>query len=232
MICLRSSEQRHSSIATARWGNCVGIFMPASHMAYFQAVKSRWSLHRWNSGSVSVGRISRQAASKPARAAAKSGSVVPLTVWLYARVETATPFISVDVDRAARAPRDRADMDFAVIDVPTVLVFGVATAGEGGHGPIIPPITRLKEAARVGIGTAIGRCRSWMLISPAGNHDAMRKSHRTVCWAGMAQLAAVAALGARHPTFVQRPAEACSLSRYAHLSSSPHRLPDRRGVDS
>jgi hypothetical protein len=31
--------------------------------------------------------------------------------------------------------RDHADMDIAIIDVPAVLAFGIASAGDGGHGP-------------------------------------------------------------------------------------------------
>jgi hypothetical protein len=34
----------------------------------------------------------------------------------------------------AGADRDRADVDVSVIDVPAVLAFGIAAAGELGHG--------------------------------------------------------------------------------------------------
>src|SRR5260370_41704464 len=42
--------------------------------------------------------------------------------------------------RNAWGDRDRADVDVAVIDVPAVLAFWIAAAGELRHGPMIPPI--------------------------------------------------------------------------------------------
>jgi ATP dependent DNA ligase domain len=56
----------------------------------------------------------------------------------------------IDIDRNARADRYRADMDVAEIDVPAVGTFGVAAAGEVGHGAIEarPPSIRASAAKR------------------------------------------------------------------------------------
>jgi hypothetical protein len=35
--------------------DCVGIFMPTSHIAYFEAVHVRWQRQAWKSASVRVG---------------------------------------------------------------------------------------------------------------------------------------------------------------------------------
>jgi hypothetical protein len=51
------------------------------------------------------------------------------------------------VDRAADTPCNRADMHVAKVDVPAVGTFGIATAGESGHGPF----------ERDAIGSAIAR---------------------------------------------------------------------------
>jgi hypothetical protein len=40
------------------------------------------------------------------------------------------------VARDAGALRDRADVDVAEVDVPTVLALRIAAAGEGGHAPL------------------------------------------------------------------------------------------------
>jgi hypothetical protein len=60
---------------------------------------------------------------------------VPVPLRFHAGIEAAFPFPLIDVRRAAHAPRDRTDMDIAVIGVPAVLAFGIAVAGEGGHRP-------------------------------------------------------------------------------------------------
>jgi hypothetical protein len=44
------------------------------------------------------------------------------------------PFPLVDIGRAAHAPRNRANVDVAIEDVPAVFAFGISAAGEGGHG--------------------------------------------------------------------------------------------------
>jgi hypothetical protein len=54
---------------------------------------------------------------------------------VHAWIEAAAPSPLVDVDGAAGASRDRADMDIAVIDVPAVRALGIAAAGKGGHKP-------------------------------------------------------------------------------------------------
>jgi hypothetical protein len=36
----------------------------------------------------------------------------------------------IDIGRAARAPRDRADVDVAIIDVPAVLALGMTLTGD------------------------------------------------------------------------------------------------------
>jgi hypothetical protein len=48
---------------------------------------------------------------------------------LDARIETASPFPLIDIDRATRASRDGAGVDVTIIDVPAVLTFGIAAAG-------------------------------------------------------------------------------------------------------
>ena len=58
-----------------------------------------------------------------------------MLAWIQARIEAALPFPLVDVVRAARAARDRADVDVAAIDVPAVLAFRISAAGEHGHDP-------------------------------------------------------------------------------------------------
>jgi hypothetical protein len=45
-----------------------------------------------------------------------------------AKVEAATPLPLVDIDRAARAPGDCPDTDVAIVDVPAVRAFAVASA--------------------------------------------------------------------------------------------------------
>jgi hypothetical protein len=37
--------------------------------------------------------------------------------------------------RTANSARDRAGVDIAIIDVPAVRAFEIASTGEGGHGP-------------------------------------------------------------------------------------------------
>src|ERR1700677_4033393 len=63
------------------------------------------------------------------------GGIAPVAARFDAGIEAATPFPLIDVDRAAGAAGDRADMDIAVIDVPAIGTLGVAAAGEFGHGP-------------------------------------------------------------------------------------------------
>jgi transposase len=78
-----------------------------------------------------AGREPTAASRRPTTQAALPSAVAGLT----ARVETANPSPRILVLRNAGADGDRADMDVSVIDVPAVLAFGIATAGEGGHGP-------------------------------------------------------------------------------------------------
>jgi hypothetical protein len=56
-----------------------------------------------------------------------------------ARIEAATPLPLIDVDRAAGAARDRADMHVAVIDVPAAGAFGISAAGKGGYSNEVSP---------------------------------------------------------------------------------------------
>jgi len=108
--------------------------MPASHIAYFHAVESRWYRHSWKLAPVSVGRILRHVASKPARVIEIDGRAALVLTRFHARIEATQPFPWIDVDGAARAAGDRADMDIAVIDVPAFLaVFWRSAAGECGH---------------------------------------------------------------------------------------------------
>jgi hypothetical protein len=58
----------------------------------------------------------------------------PVPTRPHSPVKAAAPFPLVEVDRAACAPRDRADM-YVVIDVPAVRAFGIAAAAEGEHDP-------------------------------------------------------------------------------------------------
>jgi hypothetical protein len=53
---------------------------------------------------------------------------------LRSGVKAAPPAPLIDVNRAPDAPRDRADVNIAEIDVPAVLAFGVSAAGKFGHG--------------------------------------------------------------------------------------------------
>jgi hypothetical protein len=61
---------------------------------------------------------------------------VPIFPDLGSWVEAEDPAPLIDVDWSARAERDRADMDIAVIDVPAIAAFGVSAAGELGHAPL------------------------------------------------------------------------------------------------
>jgi hypothetical protein len=63
------------------------------------------------------------------------GRAVKIFAWRRARVEAADPAPRVLMMRDAGADSDRADADVSVIDVPAVLAFGIAAAGELGHGP-------------------------------------------------------------------------------------------------
>jgi hypothetical protein len=118
------------------FGFCEGIRSPRARIAYFRAVQSRWSRHSSKLASLKVGRISRQVASKPARAPSKSTAVpFRIVARLHTWIEPATPFPLFDVDRAAGAARDRADLDVTIVDVPAILALRVASAGEGGHRP-------------------------------------------------------------------------------------------------
>jgi hypothetical protein len=74
-------------------------------------------------------------------------------------IETAMPFPRILAMRVAAAIRDRADMDIAVIDVPDVLPFGIAAAGELGV-----PCTPLKR------GLAL-QLLCWEMSESMGNHD-------------------------------------------------------------
>jgi hypothetical protein len=55
-------------------------------------------------------------------------------------IETAQPTPLRLAGRDADPPGDRANMDVAVIDVPAIVAFWVAAAGESGHARTIPPI--------------------------------------------------------------------------------------------
>jgi hypothetical protein len=68
------------------------------------------------------------------------GGAALVLARLDARVETASPFPLINVDGAAGAARDCADMDIAIIDVPAVGALGIAAAGQGRHEPMIPPM--------------------------------------------------------------------------------------------
>jgi hypothetical protein len=60
-----SAPQRQHARPSA---DCVGIFMPASHIAYFQAVHARSQRQASKSASVRVGWRTAHAAAKSARA--------------------------------------------------------------------------------------------------------------------------------------------------------------------
>jgi hypothetical protein len=75
-----------------------------------------------------------------ARVVEIDGGIALVAVRFDAWIETAPPFPLVDVDRAARTPGDRADMNIAKIDVPAVGALGIAAAGQGRHEPMIPPM--------------------------------------------------------------------------------------------
>jgi hypothetical protein len=53
---------------------------------------------------------------------------------LIERVEANAPAPLVGMDGHPWADRDVPDVDIAEIDVPAVRAFGLAAAGEGGHG--------------------------------------------------------------------------------------------------
>jgi hypothetical protein len=54
--------------------------------------------------------------------------------WMATRIETAVPLPRIGVMRVADAPRDRASVDIAVVDVPAFLAgFSRSTAGELRH---------------------------------------------------------------------------------------------------
>ena len=55
---------------------------------------------------------------------------------MRARIKPAAPLPWLGIVRVAAAPSDGADVDVLVKDVPTVLAFGIAAAGEGGHAPL------------------------------------------------------------------------------------------------
>src|SRR5260370_5658561 len=58
---------------------------------------------------------------------------------MTAGIEPANPTPRVFIVRNAGADGDRAGVDVAIIDVPAVLAFWVAAAGEGGHAAIEAP---------------------------------------------------------------------------------------------
>jgi hypothetical protein len=49
------------------------------------------------------------------------------------RIETAVPTPLININRNTGTSGDRADAGIAMIDVPTVLAFRIAAAGESGH---------------------------------------------------------------------------------------------------
>jgi hypothetical protein len=61
------------------------------------------------------------------------GGAVGALPGMRARVEATRPAPRILVMRNAGAERDRAHVHVAIIDVPAVLAFGIAAAGEGGH---------------------------------------------------------------------------------------------------
>jgi hypothetical protein len=52
---------------------------------------------------------------------------------MRARIKAAGPAPRIFVMWNPGSERNRADVNIAVIDVPAVVAFGIATAGEGGH---------------------------------------------------------------------------------------------------
>jgi hypothetical protein len=101
-------------------------------MAYFQAVRSRWSRQAWKSSfcprrqedapsgfECGAGGFERRAGAAPAFAG------------IGARVEAAAPFPLIDTD--ASPPADGADANVAIENAPAVLAVAVGVAGEHGH---------------------------------------------------------------------------------------------------
>jgi hypothetical protein len=81
------------------------------------------------------GNTARQPASKLARAVSKSTAVPSRwAAGFNAWINPHPPFRLIGIKRATPTARDRADSDVAEIDVPAVLAFGIAAAGEDGHG--------------------------------------------------------------------------------------------------
>jgi len=71
-----------------------------------------------------------------ARLVERVGSAVGLLARLRARIEAAHPLPSFGGSGIADALCDGADMDIAEIDIPAVLAFRVAAAGELGHSAL------------------------------------------------------------------------------------------------
>jgi hypothetical protein len=63
------------------------------------------------------------------------GGAALVLVRFDARIEAAAPFPLVDIDRAAHAAGNGADVNVSVIDVLAVLALRISAAGEGGHVP-------------------------------------------------------------------------------------------------
>jgi hypothetical protein len=68
-----------------------------------------------------------------ARQVKRFGRAVAIFPRLGSRVEAEDPAPLIKIDRSAGADRDRADMDIAAIDVPAIVDFGIAAAGELGY---------------------------------------------------------------------------------------------------
>jgi hypothetical protein len=62
------------------------------------------------------------------------GRAAALFARIGSRIEAAQPLPGFLVVWLANTAHDRANVNIAEIDVPTVLAFGIPTAGEGGHG--------------------------------------------------------------------------------------------------
>jgi hypothetical protein len=121
---------------------CVGNLQPASHIARFPLIEcavapvcceiglrelGEQPLPRHVEGG--AGRVERLGGRAGTQAAIRRG------------IEANTPTPLVLVGRHASALADVADTYVVVIDQPSLLTgVGVATAGEGGHAPMIPPI--------------------------------------------------------------------------------------------
>jgi hypothetical protein len=86
-----------------------------------------------------------------ARAIKRRRGAAALLAGVRARIEAAEPLSRVLVMRLAYAARDGADLNVTVVDVPAILAFGIAVAGEFGHGALKRGRTAIGKPLRLAV---------------------------------------------------------------------------------